>query len=143
MHRRRWRLCCWNPYKVQLYQEINYETDRWLLFCEELLQQINSNIHFTSQKSFSHEAKLSLHGAINSKFADISHIKYDCIRSGSVGWKMKEFSSWTIYIDRTLKSEIWLNMLNNNITPNINEIVQRQFDPVLQWDGTPSFQHAS
>lgn len=38
-----------HPYKVKLCQEINDDDpDRRLYFGEELLEQIDSNIHFTS-----------------------------------------------------------------------------------------------
>lgn len=55
-----------NHHKVQLHQEIkDDETGKRLQFCGELLQQIDSNIHFTSRIFFIDEVTFSLHETVN------------------------------------------------------------------------------
>lgn len=138
-----------HPYKVILNQEIKEDDpDRRLQFCEEMLQKIDNNLNAISQICFSDEAAFTLHGTVNrhnSRYwsdanphwmveAHTQHPQKVNVWAGLLG----DSVVGPFFIDGNLTGGKYLEMLQGNIVPAINGIVQNSFNPVFQHDGAPA-----
>lgn len=137
------------PYKIHLLQELNEDDfDRRMEFCEIMMRKCDENRDFLNCLVFSDEASFTLHGHVN---------RHNCRywASENPHWMVESHTQhpqklnvWAgicgrqvigpFFINGNLNSEIYRNMLQNQILPAIENLFGQNLPTVwFQQDGAP------
>lgn len=138
----------YHPYKIQLVQELSEDDfDRRLEFCERLMDICNVDEHFASNVVFSDEATFCLNGLVNrhnSRYwsSENPHWIHEAHTQHpqKLNVWMGIFENRLIgpfFIDGNLNGDKYLDLLNNQIIPALQENGQLPQNVWFQQDGAP------
>uniref|UniRef100_A0A8D9AAQ2 Histone-lysine N-methyltransferase SETMAR n=1 Tax=Cacopsylla melanoneura TaxID=428564 RepID=A0A8D9AAQ2_9HEMI len=140
-----------HPYKVQLIHALNEDDpDRRVQFCDQMLGMIQENNNIVEQICFSDESTFFLNGSLhrhncrywsteNNHVTRVNHTQYPVkinVWAGILG----DHIVGPFFIEENLTGNLYLELLEQTIIPNIIEIVgnnAEEFDPIFQQDGAP------
>lgn len=142
-----------HPYKIKiLHQLVEDDPDRRLEFCEIMAERIAANRFYLQHICFSDESTFCLNGSVNTQ-----NCRYWCdenpheFRAGHTQFPQK-INVWAgilgdhiigpIFLEENLNGPRYLQMLQDTITPSINEIIAQNphefnLDVTFQQDGAP------
>lgn len=140
-----------HPYKIQNHHELNEDDfDRRLQFCESILQKISTQNNFLDSLVFSDEATFCLNGTVNRHncrywsdsnphWMDETHTQYPQKVNVWAGLVQNHLIG-PFFIDGALTGEKYLDLLQHQIIPEINNLFPNM-NVYFQQDGAPAHYH--
>lgn len=141
-----------HPYKMKILHELTEDDpDRRLEFCEIMSERITRNPNYLRNICFSDESTFYLNGRVNTQNCRYwSDENPHVFREGHTQFPQK-LNVWAgilgnhiigpIFLEENLNGPMYLNMLQNTITPLIDAVVAQnphEFEEVIfQQDGAP------
>lgn len=144
------KIAKFHPYKIHLHHKMNEDdSDRRLEFCENMMERIVQNPNFQSLIVFSDESTFQLNGEVNRHNCRYwSNENPHWLRESHTQYPQK-LNVWAglfrdqmigpFFIDGNLNGPKYLQLLQEEIVPSLQEIAGDEYDEVwFQQDGAPA-----